>query len=144
MNPYFEQMILSASPIELVRLMYQRAVACVADAREHLRAGRIMERGQAIAKAYAIIAELMASLDREKAPDLASNLRRLYSYLQQRLIEANLCQTDAPLAEASCLLTTLADAWQAATPVASPARTIVGTAPENYRGAEISGAVVFA
>lgn len=144
MNPYFEQMILSASPIELVRLMYQRAVACVADAREHLRAGRIIERGQAIAKAYAIISELMASLDREKAPELATNLRRLYPYLQQRLVEANLRQTDAPLAEVSRLLTTLADAWQAATPANAPVKTMAGATVDNYHGAEIAGAVVFA
>jgi flagellar secretion chaperone FliS len=113
MNPYFEQMILSASPIELVRLMYQKAISCVADARDHLKAGRIRERSQAIGKAYAIIAELMVSLDVDKAPALALNLRRLYCYMQERLIEANHTQKDAPLAETARLLITLADAWQA-------------------------------
>jgi flagellar protein FliS len=111
MNPYFEQMILSASPIELVRLMYQRAIACVADAREHLKAGRIRERAQAINRAYAILMELLTSLDADKAPELAANLRGLYCYMQQRLIDANFQQQDAPLAETGRLLSTLADAW---------------------------------
>lgn len=113
MNPYFEQVILSASPVELVRLMYQKAIASVTDARDHLQAGRIRERAQAINKAYAILAELMVSLDMEKAPELAANLRRLYCYMQERLIEANHSQKDGPLAETVRLLTTLADAWQA-------------------------------
>lgn len=112
MNPYFEQVILSASPVELVRLMYQKAIASVTDARDHLKAGRIRERVQSINKAYAILAELMISLDAEKAPELAANLRRLYCYMQERLIEANHTRKDGPLAETVRLLTTLADAWQ--------------------------------
>ena len=112
MNPYFEHMILSASPVELVRLLYQRALASVADAREHLRAGRIKERAQAISRAYAILSELMIALDAEKAPEIARNLRRLYCYMQERLIEANSKQKEAPLEETGRLLSTLADAWQ--------------------------------
>jgi flagellar protein FliS len=54
----------------------------------------------------------MVSLDADKAPDLARNLRQLYCYMQQRLIEANLKQKDAPLEETGRLLSTLADAWQ--------------------------------
>ncbi len=112
MNPYYEQMILSASPIELVRLMYQRANALVADSREHLRAGRIRERVQAVTRVHAILTELMISLDPEKAPEIAANLRKLYCYMQQRLLDANFSQTDGPLEETGRLLTTLADAWQ--------------------------------
>lgn len=112
MNPYFEQMILSASPIELVRLMYQQAIASVADAREHLREGRIRERVAAIRKAYALITELLVSLDASQAPEIAGNLRKLYSYMLSRLNEANFSKSEAPLEEVGRLLSTLADAWQ--------------------------------
>ncbi len=44
MNPYYEQKILNSEPIELVKLVYQRAISCVRDAREHLQHKRIMER----------------------------------------------------------------------------------------------------
>ena len=84
MNPYFEQIILSASPVELVRLMYQSAIASVADARDHLREGRIRERARSIKKAYAILSELLISLDSESAPELAANLRRLRSNIEAR------------------------------------------------------------
>jgi flagellar protein FliS len=113
-------MILSASPVELIRLLYQRAIACVADAREHLKAGRIRERAQAINRAYAILSELLTSLDADRAPDLAANLRGLYCYMQQRLIDANFEQADEPLEETGRLLSTLADAWMAVPAVPEP------------------------
>src|ERR1700679_3365981 len=99
MNPYFEQVILSASPVELVRMMYQKAIASVTDARDHLKTGRIRERSQAINKAYAILAEVLVSLDVSKGPELAAKLKRLYCYMQERLIEANQTQKDGPLGE---------------------------------------------
>jgi len=124
MNPYFEQMILSASPIELVRLLYQQAIASVVDAREHLREGRIRERGAAIRKAHAILAELMISLNPEYAPEMAENLRKLYCYMQERLLEAHMRQIDGPLEETGQLLTTLADAWREEE---SPASTVLAS-----------------
>src|ERR1700731_969295 len=100
MNTYFEQKILSASPVELIRILYQRAVSSVRDAREHLRGGRIRERSGSINNAYEVLAELMAALRPTEAPELAGKLRALYCYIQERLLEANFRQTDAPLAEA--------------------------------------------
>jgi flagellar protein FliS len=111
MNPYFEQQILNAEPLELVRLVYKRAMASVREAREQLRAGRIAERSLAISNAYDALTELVSSLVAEPAPELASRLRDIYCYMQQRLIDANFEQADVPLAEVLGLLSTLAEAW---------------------------------
>jgi flagellar secretion chaperone FliS len=111
MNPYFEQTILNADSIELVRIMYQRAISWVLEAREHLKQRRIAERSAAITKAYAVLAELQAALRPEKAPELSGRLRSLYLYMQQRLIDANTQRIDQPLAEVVELLTTLESAW---------------------------------
>jgi flagellar protein FliS len=118
MNQYFEQMILTASPVELIRLLYQRAIASVRDARQHLENRRIMERGRSINHAYLILLELSGSLRTEEAPQLAGRLQGLYSYIQTKLLEANLRQTDEPLAEALALLTTLAEGWSSVPDVA--------------------------
>lgn len=96
--------------------MYQRAIASVADARDHLREGRIRERSQAIKRAHAILSELLISLNGEYAPELTANLRLLYCYMQQRLLDANFGQQDGPLEETGRLLTTLADAWREVPP----------------------------
>jgi len=111
MNPYFEQKILSADPIELVRLVYQRAISSVREARERLRGGRIAERSKAVTRAYEALRELIGSLRPEAAPELAGRLRELYCYMQERLLDANLRQADGPLTETLGLLTTLAEAW---------------------------------
>lgn len=128
--------------------MYQRAIASVTDARDHLRAGRIRERALAIKRAYSIVTELLISLDAEKSPELAANLRRLYCYVQERLIEANLHQKDGPLEEAGRLLTTLADAWREVPPGLVHKASDTGQAPDDDASAcsdeRAHSAVVFA
>jgi flagellar protein FliS len=111
MNPYFEQTVMNAEPVELVRMLIQKALLCVREAREHLRRGRIAERALRIGDAYACLAELHRSLKPEVAPALVARLQGLYLYMMRRLMEANLGQVDPPLAEVFGLLTTLAEGW---------------------------------
>lgn len=112
MNAYFEQMISSATPVQLVCLMYDQAIAAVRDARSHLLRKDVLARSKAIMKAYGIVAELMSALRDDEAPELSSQLRRLYFYMQEILLKANGQQSDEPLAEALNLLTTLSEAWK--------------------------------
>jgi flagellar protein FliS len=111
MNPYFEQTILNAEPIELIRMLYQRAISSVRDAREHLQHRRIARRSAAVMQAYLAIAELLAALRPEVAAELSERLRNLYFYMQQRLLDANMQQADQPLAEVLSLLKTLDEGW---------------------------------
>jgi flagellar protein FliS len=111
MNPYYEQKILGSDPIEVIRLIYQRAISSVKEAREHLRHKRIAERSAAIVRAYKAIAALLSALRPEVAPELCGRLQALYCYIQQRLLDANMEQADKPLAEVLSLLTTLEEGW---------------------------------
>jgi len=118
-NPYaahLEASILTAEPIELVRILYRTALGSVSAARAHLAAGEIQERSQAINKALSVIHELALSLNPEVEPMLASTLAELYDYMQRRLLAGNLEQSDAPLAEVMGLLETMTDAWYEANP----------------------------
>ncbi len=110
-NAYLESRITTADPIDLERLLYQAATGAVRDARRQLAAGDIAGRSRSISKAYAIVAELGGSLDRERCGVLAERLALLYDYIERRLLEANFAQADAPLAEVLALLATLAEAW---------------------------------
>ena len=114
MNRYYEETILNADPIDLIRLLYQKAISCIEDARVHLREKRIAQRSAAINRAYMVVAELIASLQPEAAPEISGQLRRLYAYIQQRLLDANLQQAEEPLIEAWGLLTTLEEGWAGA------------------------------
>ena len=121
-DAYLENRILSAEPLELVRLLYQAAIAALREARERLAAGEIAARSRAISKACEIIIELNAALDHSRGGGISSRLAALYQYMLNRLLDGNLQQADAPLAEVLGLLTTLAEAWeQTRTPVETQA-----------------------
>ncbi len=141
MNPYYEQMILNADPLELVNLIYKRAISCVIDAREHLERKRIVERSKAIMRAYASIEQLILALRPEAAPELCGRLHSLYAHMQQRLLDANMQQADQPLAEVLGLLTTLAEGWsgvadQMARPADAAGEAKTGPWPKTRQATE--------
>jgi flagellar protein FliS len=109
---YLENEVLSADPLKLVVLLYRGALDAIHSARQHLAKREIRERSKAITKAQLIVLELAHSLDLEKGGNLATELARLYQYIGQRLVDANIHQQDAPLAEAGELLSTLLEAWE--------------------------------
>jgi len=111
-NAYEENRILSASPVELVRILHAAAVSSIRDAREHLRSGDISSRSRAINKAQMILLELASSLDRTQRQELPERLLVLYDYMLTKLSEANVDQNEAPLAEVSRLLSTLQEGWE--------------------------------
>ncbi len=111
-DAYIESRILSASPIELVGVLYQGAIDAVREARRHLAAGNIRERSRAISQAVAILAELSGSLDHARGGEVSTGLARLYDYMRRRLTDANFQQSDGPLAEVLGLLATLSEAWE--------------------------------
>jgi flagellar protein FliS len=59
----------------------------------------------------AIITELQANLDFSSGTEIARSLDRLYRYMKDRILEANLRQDAEPMKETARLLGTLRDAW---------------------------------
>jgi flagellar protein FliS len=122
LDAYYTEKILSADPLELVRLLYDEARKQVATARRRLSERDILGRSTAISKAMEILVELAGALDHKHAPELSGRLAGLYDYMGRRLLQANFEQADAPLAEVRGLLDTLGDAWKkVATPGAPTA-----------------------
>jgi len=110
-DTYLEERILSADPVELVQMLYQGAFTAIGDARRHLAEQQILARAQSISKACTILMELNASLDFERGGEMSARLAPLYGYMHRRLVEANLQQSDAALAEVAGLLATLMEGW---------------------------------
>ena len=117
---YFEDEILSADPVKLVQLLYRGALDAIGCARGYLASGDIRARSTALSKAINIITELAHSLDHTRGGELSQNLARVYDYAQRLLIGGNSQQSDASLAEAERLLSTLLEAWVQTAP-AEPA-----------------------
>ena len=107
-----ETSIGSATPHQLILMLFDSGLSAIADARHHMKARNISAKGLSISRAIRIIGEgLSASLDMEKGGTLASQLRDLYGYMAKRLVEANLRHSEEMLAEVQALLSELRAAW---------------------------------
>lgn len=124
-----ETQVETASPHQLVLMLFDGALGTLAAARVHMEAKRIKEKGDAIGKAIDIIdGGLKASLDLKAGGQLAERLQALYEYMCTRLLHANLRNDRAALDEVSGLLTELKGAWEE---IAS----VPGALPQNRNAA---------
>ena len=102
----------TASPHQLVTMLFDGFRDSVAQARGAIRAGRIDDKGRAIGRAVRIVNEgLKAGLNLEAGGALAGDLAALYSYILLRLTHANLHNDDAALEECARLIEPLRTAW---------------------------------
>jgi len=108
---YLADRVLTASPMELIGLLYEGACGAVDLALTMLRANDIIARGRAITKAMAIVDELRATLRSGAYPEYASTMMRLYSYVQDRLLQAHTHKSEKALLEASRVLKHLSANW---------------------------------
>jgi flagellar protein FliS len=134
-NAYLEGRILSADPLELVRILYEEAVDSVIAARAHLRSGDIAARSREITRGQLILLELRSSLDHQRGGDLSVRLYNMYDYMHRRLTAANLEQREEPLSEVERLLMTLLEGWRACRPEHEHAAASLAGAPEPAGGA---------
>jgi len=110
-SQYLNNKVQAADPVGLVKLLYERAIDRLRQAREFLAEGKIRERAEAISRAMEIVLELQSSLDLERGGEIARNLAQLYAYIQERLVEANARQRREALEEALQLLLILYEGW---------------------------------
>jgi flagellar secretion chaperone FliS len=113
---YFDDEVLAASPLKLIQMLYGAALDSIAAARRHVQQKNIAARTRSINKAIGLVTELSGCLNHEADIVLCRNLAGLYGYVVRLLIEANVKQTESPLAEAEALLLPLAEAWKACAP----------------------------
>lgn len=113
LNPYLETSIRTAGPVQLVVQLYDGALRFARLAQEHARAGRTRERGEAIARALAIVHELRASLDLERGTSVAQSLDALYAFASEQLLEANRARKPECLDAVVRVLSPLRDAFGA-------------------------------
>ncbi|MET3067375.1 flagellar export chaperone FliS [Atlantibacter hermannii] len=112
-----ESAVMSASPHQLIVLLFDGAMSALVRARLFIQQGETVAKGEALSKAINIIDNgLKAGLDREQGGDLATNLSSLYDYMVRRLLQANLRNDSQAIEEVEGLLSNLADAWKQVSP----------------------------
>ena len=108
-----ESGVMSASPHQLIVMLFDGVQAAIRTARLHMQAGNVAEKGKAISKALDIVnMGLSAVLDHERGDELAGRLEQLYAYVSRLLLRANLHDDERSLDEAAALLEEIGSAWR--------------------------------
>lgn len=105
--------ILSATPAQLVTMLYDRLLLDLRRAENAQAAANWSMASENLLHAQAIIAELTASLD-TKAWDGADNLLGIYNYASSALVSANMHRSVDRTREAIRLLEPLQQTWHEA------------------------------
>lgn len=97
---------------ELVALLFDGLLGAIARARGAIRSKDVEAKVRAIDHALRIVGDgLRSALNLREGGQLARDLNDLYTYVELRLMQANLRNDDAALLECSTLLKTLQQAW---------------------------------
>ena len=108
-----ESAVMSATPHQLIVMLFDGALSALVRARLFLEQGDVPARGEALSKAINIIDNgLKAGLDNSVESDLPVQLASLYDYMVRRLLHANLHSDSSAIGEVEVLLTNIADAWK--------------------------------
>lgn len=118
---YRQTMVQSRSPLELVVMLYDGALRFLKETEEAMRRGDLIAKRDALSKSFAILSELQSTLNVDQGGDTAASLDSLYTYMINRLTEANLQKNPAPVQEVITLLSGLRDAWAAVAQAPPPA-----------------------
>lgn len=108
---YTQAAVLSAPPGQLVVLLYDGALRFMSQGAAALAAGNTAIARQRIHRAESIINELDQSLDMDAGGEIAANLRSVYRFARQQLLES-IPEGDASKVQAvSKLMSDLRDGW---------------------------------
>lgn len=103
----------AANPHRLISLLLDGALEKIAVAKGNIQREEVARKAQAIGRAISIIEGLRMSLDHTVKNELTDNLDDLYSYMERRLLYANLKSDQSVLDEVSHLLREIQEAWNA-------------------------------
>jgi flagellar protein FliS len=84
---YRDISVLSASPGQLVVMLYDNLLVGLRRTRMAMEAGNVELRGQNLAKCRDIVAELLSTLDHAQGGEVAANLSALYAFFLTELLD---------------------------------------------------------
>ncbi len=121
---YQETAVTHADSVKLVEMLYEGAIRFTRMAQKAIEKQDPENAHNHILRTYAIVAELMATLDFESGGDIAMHLEQCYDYILHLLKEANIKKDGAILDQVLALLTPMLSTWQDAfkngKPVSAP------------------------
>lgn len=115
MNPYQtyqNNSIFTASPEELILMLYNGAIKFCNQAAEAIEEKNIAKSNEYILKAQKIISELRVTLDKKYA--VAEDMDRMYEFIYHLLVQANISKDVEKLNTATQFIREFRDTWREA------------------------------
>lgn len=112
-NPYMryrQTQVETAGPLELIIMMYDGAIRFCNQAKMAIEEKNYFEANRLLQRVQAIVDELNFSLNMD-AGEIAINLRKLYDFILEKLVEANIKKDTALIDQMVYLLSELRSSW---------------------------------
>ena len=122
---YRETEVLTATPGQLVVLLYDHLLLSLRRARTAMDARDVEAQSVSLEKGRDVLTELLVTLDRDRGGEVASNLAALYSFLLGELVQVGIRGDVARLDRVTGMIGDLRDAFALASTsvVATAAQT---------------------
>ncbi|MBI3992166.1 MAG: flagellar export chaperone FliS [Candidatus Lambdaproteobacteria bacterium] len=101
----------TADQRQLILMLYDGAIRFLKKAVIKIDARDYESAHNYLVRSRDVISELLATLKPEKGGEIGENLKRIYVYLFNRLVEANLLKDPKIIAEVIRILGTLREGW---------------------------------
>lgn len=111
LNEYLKTKVMTASPEQLQLMLYDGAIRFCEQARQDIQDKRVEDSFHHLSKVQKIVLELMNGLRDDVAPELCQNMRRLYLFCYDRLVEANIKKTISAVDDALLVLRDIRHTW---------------------------------
>ncbi len=110
-NQYRKAAVSTASPLQLVVMLYDGALKFLTAAKTNMADGDLYKQNENCQRAQNIVAELISCLDMDKGGDIAQNLFALYTFVYDRIVQANIEVAPIYIDQAIKVLTDLRESW---------------------------------
>lgn len=111
---YKKASITTASPGQILIMLYEAAIKYLKKAQSCIDAKDIAGKGLAIGKVTDIVNELNATLNFEVGGQVAKDLEALYNFITNELLKANLNNDKEQLGRIIKIMENLLDGWRGA------------------------------
>jgi len=109
---YQQAQFTTANRGQILLLMLDGALRFLGQAEGALRGNRLEEFGDRLGRAQAVIAELLHTLDHKAGGEIARELDRLYRFMLEHLVAANVQKSPRHVAEVSHLMSIIAGSYR--------------------------------
>jgi flagellar protein FliS len=113
-NQYRKTQVNTVDRGRLIILLYEGAISFLSKAEICLGKEDIAGASALVNRAQDIIDELNAALNMELGGEIAQNLRRLYMFMSDQLLQAKIKADANPIKEVERMLSSLNEAWREA------------------------------